>query len=108
MRRYLLPIPLLLAACAADQPSDQEARQAMVERMEMPRGRQVSVGTVHRFSLDACDRAGQGGGVVCQVTMDVSFTLDGAIQRSDDRGPMRFVREDGRWVAYPVESATAD
>ena len=108
MRRYLLPIPLLLAACAVDQPSDQEARKAMVERMESSPRRDVKVERVHAFSLDGCVRARQGGGVECQVAMDVSFAFDGAMHRSDDRGPMRFAREEGRWKAYPVQSANAD
>lgn len=106
MRRMCLIPVLALAACAADQPTPQQARGAMVERMESSGRFRVKVREIHALDLSACVRATDAEGVVCQVAMDVSFESDGALQRSNDTGPMRFVREAGGWKAYWEESAT--
>ncbi len=98
---------LLLAGCAPDRPSNDEAGRAMTERMEAATSRAVKVSEIHALDLAACVPALDAEGVHCQVSMDVSFELDGVLQRSKDVGPMRFVREGDVWKAYPVETAAA-
>ncbi|WP_146910490.1 hypothetical protein [Arenimonas daejeonensis] len=101
MRYLILPVLLLLAACAPDQPSNADARQAMVERMEASTKASVTGVQVYALDLSGCVPAAGAEGVVCQVALDVGFESQGVQQRSDDTGPMRFVRE-GEWKAYPV------
>jgi hypothetical protein len=107
MRRVAVLSLLVLAGCAADQPSREEAGQAMSARMEAAGSRSVKVREIHSLDLSACVPALGAEGVYCQVSMDVSFELDGQLQRSKDLGPMRFAREGGQWKAYPVETAAA-
>lgn len=107
MRRCAPLLLLALAGCATDLPTDEEAGRAMAARMEAASSRAVKVREIHALDLAACVPALGAEGVHCQVAMDVSFELDGALQRSKDLGPMRFVREGGEWKAYPVETAAA-
>jgi hypothetical protein len=107
MRRCAPLLLLALAGCAADRPTGEEAGRAMATRMEAASSRAVKVREIHALDLAACVPALGAEGVHCQVSMDVSFELDGSLQRSKDLGPMRFVREGGEWKAYPVETAAA-
>lgn len=107
MHRIAPLLLLVLAGCAADQPTSEEAGRAMAARMEAASSRAVKVREIHALNLAACVPALGAEGVHCQVSMDVSFELDGSLQRSKDLGPMRFVREGGEWKAYPVETAAA-
>ena len=91
----------LLAGCAPSAPTPSQAQKAMVTRMEQTAAQKVEVTGVNAFALGRCRPPEQGAGLLCDVTMDVSFRLDGEVQRSEDAQPMRFVRENGRWVAYP-------
>jgi hypothetical protein len=105
IRRGAALLLLTLAGCAADRPTDEEAGRAMAARMEGAASRSVKVREIHALDLAACVPAIGAEGVHCQVSMDVSFELDGVLQRSKDLGPMRFAREAGQWKAYPVETA---
>ena len=98
-RLFIAPI-LLLAACAPNHPSNADARAAMVARMESSKIGEVKVNEVHALDLSGCAPVAGQDGVVCQVAMDVTYLLDGRTQRSQDTGPMRFVREGGTWKAY--------
>lgn len=102
---FLLVLPL--PACAPAELTEADARVAMQARMERAAAREVKVQAIHSFALSDCADASDAAGRVCQVQMDVSFTVDGAPQRGDDTQPMRFVRESGKWVAYPAEEAPA-
>jgi len=94
---------LLLTACApaAAQPTQSQAQQALVARMERPGAREVRVTEVESFTIKDCRAPEKAQGVLCDVAMAVTFTVDGASMRSDEAQPMRFVREAGRWVADP-------
>ena len=76
---------------------------AMKQRMERPGPRAVKVLQIHEFALSDCTDAVGQDGVACRVQMDVGFTVDGAEQRDNATQRMRFVREAGRWVAYPAD-----
>lgn len=95
-------VPLaLLAGCAPSWPTSDQARDALVVRMERPGERQVKVTGVTAFSLTQCRSPEKGPGVLCAVAMEVAFTLDGEPMASRDAQEVRFVRESGNWVAYP-------
>ncbi len=101
--RLLLLITLAcLAACAPATLSTNDAREAMKARMERSEAREVKVLEIHSFAISGCADADGQAGVVCQVQMDVGFTVDGAEQRDNATQRMRFVRESGRWVVYPM------
>jgi hypothetical protein len=103
MRHALtLPALVLLAACAPASLSTSDARAAMTARMERPGATAVKVQEIHVFELTECTDTVATGTVTCQVRMDVSFDFGGVTQRDADSAPIRFVREDGRWVAYPL------
>ena len=98
----LILVPLaLLAGCAPSWPTADQARDALVVRMERPGERQVRVTEVTAFTLGDCREPEKGPGVLCAVAMEVAFTLDGQAMASKDAQEMRFVRESGNWVAYP-------
>jgi hypothetical protein len=103
MRKPLLVLTLasLLSACAPAELTEADARTAMQARMERAGERAVKVLEMHSFELTDCAPAEGQEGVACQVRMDVSFTVNEAPQRDDATQRMRFVRESGRWVAYP-------
>lgn len=95
-------VPLaLLAGCAPSWPTPDQARDALVVRMERPGERQIKVTEVTAFSLSDCRAPEKGPGVLCAVAMDVKFTIDGEAVQSDEGQEVRFVRESGNWVAYP-------
>lgn len=104
MRPMILALLLApwLPACAPAELTEADARIAMQARMERAGAREVKVLEIHSFALRDCADAAGKPGVACEVQMDVSFTVDGAPQRGDDAQRMRFVRESGRWVAYPL------
>lgn len=91
----------LLAGCAPSWPTPDQARDALVVRMERPGERQVKVTEITAFSLSDCRAPQKGPGIVCTVAMEVAFTLDGQAMASEDAQEVRFVRESGNWVAYP-------
>lgn len=93
----------LLTACAPAALTADDARAAMKQRMERPGPRAVKVLQIHEFALSDCTDAVGQDGVACRVQMDVGFTVDGAEQRDNATQRMRFVREAGRWVAYPAD-----
>ena len=98
----LLFVPLLLlAACTPPRPTPDQARDALVVRMERPGERRIKVDRVEVFELSDCREPDKGPGVMCAVRMDVSFAIDGQPMRSDEAQAVRFVRESGNWVAYP-------
>lgn len=97
----LIVAATLLSACAPSTLSTEDARAAMQARMERAGERAVKVLNIHSFELTDCAPAEGQEGVACQVRMDVSFTVNEAPQRDDATQRMRFVRESGRWVAYP-------
>ena len=101
IRPALLACAVLLSGCAPSWPTPDQARDALVVRMERPAERKVEVTRVEAFALENCRAADKGPGVLCDVRMDVSFQLDGEAVRSDESQPVRFVRESGNWVAYP-------
>ena len=95
-------VPLaLLAGCAPSWPTPDQARDALVVRMERPGARQIKVTEVAAFTLSDCREPGKGPGVLCAVAMDVRFTVDGQAVQSNEAQEVRFVRESGNWVAYP-------
>ncbi|MFY2763027.1 hypothetical protein [Arenimonas sp. MALMAid1274] len=101
--------PMMLLACAlsacaptAEVPTEADARAAMTARMQASKSAKVVVTELRELSLSGCTPAPSLPGVVCDVRMDVVYTLDGAPQRSDDRARMRFVREPEGWRAYPL------
>ena len=105
--RYLLPLAAaaaaLLVACAPGPPRESEARAAMTARLEASSKGAVKVDEIHALKLRNCAPAEGAEGMVCELAMDVSLVLDGETIRSQDTGPMRFVREGGEWTAYPVD-----
>lgn len=103
MRRLCAGLLVLagLAGCAPSWPAPDQARDALVVRMERPAARVVKVTQVRAFSLENCRKPEKGPGVLCAVQMDVAFTVDGQSAESDEGQDVRFVRESGNWVAYP-------
>ena len=101
IRPVVIASLVLLAGCAPSWPSPDQARDALVVRMERPAERKVTVTQVASFELTDCREPEKGPGVLCSVKMDVAFTLDGEPVRSDEAQDVRFVRESGNWVAYP-------
>jgi hypothetical protein len=91
----------MLTACAPSWPTPDQARDALVVRMERPAAREVKVDAVSAFELKDCRVPEKGPGVLCAVSMEVAFTLDGEPMTSADAQEVRFVRESGNWVAYP-------
>lgn len=100
MRILIVAAVVLLTACAPNHPSNADARAAVIERMESSTAGKVDVTEIHALDLSACEPARGEEGVVCQVAMDVVFSFDGEMQRSNEAGPVRFVREGGAWKAY--------
>lgn len=96
-----LMVLALLSGCAPSWPTADQARDALVVRMERPGARQIKVTEVAAFTLSDCREPHKGPGVLCAVAMDVRFTVDGQLARSDEAQDVRFVRESGNWVAYP-------
>lgn len=96
----LIFVAALLTACAPATLSTDDARAAMQARMERPGATAVKVQQMHVFELSECTDTAATGTVTCQVQMDVSFDYGGVSQRDAGSEAIRFVREDGRWVAY--------
>ena len=96
----------LLSACApdAETPTADDARIAMKARMENSKSADVKVTELRELALSGCAPAPSDPGVICEVQMDVVFTVDGLPNRSNDRDRMRFVHEPEGWKAYPVAS----
>ena len=92
----------LLTACAPASLSSDDARGAMKARMERPGANEVKVQQIHALDLSDCTDTAATGTVTCQVRMDVSFDFGGVTQRDADSERIRFVREEGTWVAYPA------
>ena len=103
LARFALVLCCAVSACTPAAPNPDQARAAMKARMERPAGdRRVTVEKIHALDLSGCKAATGAAGTVCQVEMDVNFSVDGEKQRSKDSDRMRFVREDGEWRAYPA------
>jgi hypothetical protein len=98
-----LAILALLTACAPASLSSSDAREAMKARMERAGATQVKVQQMHEFELSDCTDTAATGTVTCRVQMDVSFDYGGVTQRDAGAERIRFVREDGTWVAYPAD-----
>jgi hypothetical protein len=101
IRPVLIASLVLLGGCAPSWPTPDQARNALMVRMERPAERKVTVTKVESFELTDCREPEKGPGVLCSVKMGVAFAVDGEAMRSEDAQAVRFVRESGNWVAYP-------
>lgn len=89
-----------LSACGSNQPSNQEAQDAITTLFTQASNGAMTVTGFRDFKLTGCHKADPADGIVCDVGGSVVVSIVGTEQVRPFVEPVRFSKANGTWTAH--------